>query len=167
MLKIYSEDTDTGGAHNLKEDDTQAHIQICYSVCLIVCMLLLLLFFSCFFHFSFFLRVQRRTLTRLTWPHHPWEEGMWVQPAPCLRTFLQQPADTATGWWLYPAVWGKTSPPPPLSSVSQTGSPLVITLLHNLCFVSVFCLFFFLSIFLSFFSLFFPRRGTVSTRWVN
>ena len=32
MLKIYSEDTDTGGTHNLKEDDTQAHIQIYYSV---------------------------------------------------------------------------------------------------------------------------------------
>ena len=38
MLKIYSEDTDTGGTHNLKEDDTQAHIQIYYSVCLVVCM---------------------------------------------------------------------------------------------------------------------------------
>ena len=37
MLKLYSEDTDTGGTHNLKEDDTQAHIQICYSVCLVVC----------------------------------------------------------------------------------------------------------------------------------
>ena len=37
MLKIYSEDTDTGGTHNLKEDDTQAHIQIYYSVCLVVC----------------------------------------------------------------------------------------------------------------------------------
>ena len=37
MLKIYSEDTDTGGTHNLKEDDTQAQIQIYYSVFLGVC----------------------------------------------------------------------------------------------------------------------------------
>ena len=119
MLKIYSEDKDTEGTHNLKEDDTQAHIQIYYSVCLFVCM------FVCF------LRVQRRTLTWLTWPRHPWEESMWEQPAPWLQTFLQWPAATATGWWLHPAVWGKTSPPPPpLSSVSQTGSPLVITLSH-------------------------------------
>ena len=40
MLKIYCEDTDTEGTHNLKEDDIQAHIQTYYSVCLIVCMLL-------------------------------------------------------------------------------------------------------------------------------
>ena len=110
MLKIYSEDTDTGGTHNLKEDDTQAHI---------------LDLFSCLY--MFFSRVQRRTLTWLTWPRHPWEENMWEQPAPCLPVFLQRPAATATGWWLHPAVWGKTSPPPPLLSVSQTGSPLVNT----------------------------------------
>ena len=155
MLKLYSEDTDTGGTHNLKENDTQAHIQIYYSVCLFVCMLL----FVCF------LRVQRRTLTWLTWPHHPWEESMWEQPAPWLQTFLQWPAATATGWWLHPAMWEKTSPPPPpLSSVSQTGTSLVITQLGFLFFVRFFVSFSLcLSFFLSFFSLFCPRQGTVPT----
>ena len=106
---------------------------------------------------------------------------MWGQPAPWLQTFLQWPAATATGWWLHPAVWGKTSPPPsPLSSVSQTGSIFkssrnhvikrygvlrdgaswIIYYYHPSRFWVFFCLFLFV-----FFSLFFPRRGTVSTSW--
>ena len=98
-------------------------------------------------------RVRSQTLTWLTWPRHPWKESMWEQPAPWLQTFLQLLAATATGWWLHPAVWGKTSPPPPpLSSVSQTGSPLVITLSHSSVFA---CFSFFLSFFLSFLLSFF------------
>ena len=126
---------------------------------------LLLGLFNCLY--VFFLRIQRQTLTWLTWPRHPWEESMWEQPAPWLQTFLQWPAATATGWWLHPAVWGKTSPPPPLpSSVSHTSTSLVITLSHTSVFLFLF--FFSFSLCLSFFLLFlFPRRATVSTSWVS